>query len=1106
MFRLLISIVLALTPAAAQTLGEITGEVRDSSGAVVAGATVNATNPATGASRTASSNEAGVYAFPALQPGRWDVKVEMRGFRSALRNGIELQVQQTARIDFNLQLGEVTEVVEVASGAALLTTENATVGTVIENRRIVDLPLNGRNFLQLVALSPNVSFGFGSNGAAARQGGARANTSISIAGQRAMFNHYTLDGLENTNVEANTFTFLPSIDALQEFKVQTGVYPAEFGRATSQINVSTKSGTNGYHGTLFEFLRNDKFDATQYAFTAARPRRDPFRWNQYGFFLGGPVRIPKLFDGRNRLFFSSNFEGFRDRKQIRSIFNVATPQMRQGDFSEVNSTPLFDPLTHTGRPGSVTALPFAGNQVPRNRVHAVSQQLLEFYPEANGPGRVSNYQAGLNRVIDRDQFNQRIDYTESSNSSWFGRYSRGDERQVLPGLKLNGQQILNGPWQAMISNTRVISPTMVNEFRFGASRFTNDFGNQLAFVRDVVSELKIPGLLPQAPDAWGIPAITLAGMTSFGTSVDGWTTRALTFQWIDNFSVIKGTHSLRFGAEVRRDRWNAGGYTFPRGEFVFEGVATQNPASRSNTGFPFADYMLGYCRLCRAGVAQTYAKFRSTAQSYYVDDTWKARPNLTISVGLRYELTPPWYDAAGRLVNVHVPFHDRAANVELSRHPTLVRMGSGDFYEGIGLRFNPAIQVARDGRLGERLINTDTNDWAPRLGIAWTPSQNWTVRTGFGVFFSQDSGTPKLDPARNLAGYRFDEMDPDFPDLTFSAPFRGLGSGAPIVSTPAVLGNAHNRRTPYTLQYMFNLQRALTGSTVLEVGYLGSQSSKLEQYRSFNYAEPAPTGTIASRVPYPELGRVFIVDTVGKANYNSLGAKLQRRFSAGLTFLTSFTWSKAIDTGSGIRPQGGDTLFAQDEFCIRCDRSLAAHHAGRRFVTSAIYELPLGKGQRWLNAGGVTNVVLGGWQVGSIVTLQDGFPINVFAGLDQCNCGHQMDRVDATGQPSDLPRGQQDPQRFFNTAAYARQPFGRFGNSGRNTLIGPGIIGWDFSTIKNIRFTERYRLEFRFESFNAPNHPNWGEPVATQASPSFGRVLNTRLPMRETQFGLKLQF
>ena len=590
----------------------------------------------------------------------YDIKAEMAGFRTST-TAVELQIQQVARVDFSLQLGQVNEVLEVHSSATMLSTEDSTVGTVIENRRIVDLPLNGRNFLQLVALSPHVSFGFSAHGAAGRQGGARAGTSISIAGQRAVFNHYTLDGLENTNVEANTFVFLPSIEALQEFKVQSGVYPAEFGRATSQVNVSTKSGGNDFHGALFEFFRNDKLDATQYAFTTFRPPKDPFRWNQYGFFLAGPMWIPKLFHGRNRLFFASNFEGFRDRRQLRTVANVASAAMRQGDFSSI-PTRIYDPLTRSGQPGSITAAPFPGNIIPANRIHPISQKLLEFYPEPNQPGGslVSNYQAGRNRIIDRDQFNQRVDFVESNLSNWFGRYSRASERQVLPGLKENGIQILNDPWQALISNTRVFSTAVVNEFRFGASRFTNDYGNQLAFVRDVTSELNIPGVLPQPPEAWGIPAVTLSGLSSFGTTTDGWATRAITFEWVDNISVVAGRHSVRFGGEIRRDRWNASGYTFPRGEFTFEGLATENPISRAGTGFGFADFLLGYCRLCRAGVSQAFAKFRSTAQYYYIDDSWKVRPNLTLNFGVRYEMTPPWADASYRHVNVSVPFFDRS--------------------------------------------------------------------------------------------------------------------------------------------------------------------------------------------------------------------------------------------------------------------------------------------------------------------------------------------------------------------------------------------------------------------------------------------------------------
>src|SRR5438477_452741 len=328
---------LSVVSAVAQTQASISGVVHDPTGAVIPGVTVTVTNPATNFLRMAISNEAGVYNFPVLQPGIYKIKVELPGFRTIEQNGVELQIQQSARLDFNLQVGEVSQTVEVSGTAALIATENATVGTVIENRRIVDMPLNGRNFLQLVALSPNVSYGFtDSTIAGNRQGGARAQQNISVSGQRSEFNHFTLDGVENTDVNFNTYVFLPSIDALQEFKVQTGIFPAEFGRATTQINVSTKPGTNQVHGTLFEFLRNDKLDARQYAFAGERPK-DAFKWNQYGFTLGGPVMLPGLYKGTDRLFFMSNFEGFRERRLSRTLYSVPSEKMREGDFTEILS-------------------------------------------------------------------------------------------------------------------------------------------------------------------------------------------------------------------------------------------------------------------------------------------------------------------------------------------------------------------------------------------------------------------------------------------------------------------------------------------------------------------------------------------------------------------------------------------------------------------------------------------------------------------------------------------------------------------------------------------------------------------------------------------------
>lgn len=1087
----------------AQTQGEITGIVRDSSGAVVPGATVSVTNPATNFTRTALSNEAGVYNFPLLPPGKYNIKVEMPGFRTVTRNDVELQVQQSARLDFTVEVGAVTEVVEVFGSSALIASENATVGTVIENKRIVDLPLNGRNFLQLVSLSSNVSYGFNSAGQAdARQGGTRAHQNISVAGQRSMFNHFTLDGVENTDVNFNTYVVLPSIDALQEFKVQTGIFPAEFGRATTQINASTKSGTNNFHGTLFEFHRNDALDARQYAFAGERPK-DPFKWNQYGFTLGGPVWLPMLYKGTDRLFFMSNFEGFKERRSTRALFNAPSKKMRDGDFSEVTAR-IYDPLNRTQQ--------FPGNRIPSNRFHPTSVKLLEFYPAPNlNPGLVpSNLEVLRNRVVDKDQFIQRIDFVESSKSNWFGRYSYGDEIQVQPNLYLNGNKTLTTVHQAMFSNTRVLSPSMVNEFRGGYNYFFNSNGAELANIRDVTSELKIPGVAQQPPIAWGIPAIGITGFSGFGDSSEGpYVNTNHIYQVIDNFSWTRGKHSLRMGLEIRWDQYNQVGNQFARGSFGFEPNATSQLGA-AGTGNGFADFLLGYCKRCEASVSLATINFRARSQYYYVDDTWKIHPKVTLNFGLRYEFTPAWFDKSGKLVNIHVPFFDNTPNVQdLNRHPTFVRQGSGDFYEGIPLRFNPAIKVARDGRLGDKLIADDKNDFAPRLGIAWNPSPKWVIRTGVGMFHAQDTGNPRFDMARNFGGRRRDEATPVDIGLNWNQPFRNLGSSVQI-NNPYVLGNIYARRTPYSVQYLLNVQREIGKDTALEVGYIGSVSRKLESLRAFNESIPGPTGSVLARAPYPEFGRIQEVDGSGKANYNSLGLKLQRRFSQGLTYLFGYTWSRSIDTTSAIRVHGGDTLFPQNSYNLRAERGLSSFHVGHRAVTSVLYELPVGKGRQFLNRGGPAGVfidhLLGGWQLGSIVTLQGGFPFNVGAGRDQSNTGSGNDRPNATGQPTVLDRGVRNTDRWFNTDAYALQPFGTHGTAGRNTVITPGVIQWDFSVHKEFRILEGHAVQFRFEAFNFPNHPNWGNPNTNRSSSGFGQIRGTRGSMRELQFALKYIF
>lgn len=571
LFSVLLCVLLA-AGAYGQTFGEITGVVTDQSGASIGGVAVTVTNTATNASRSTVSNDAGVYSFPALPPGTYTVRAEKSGFKSFTQSNVQLQVQQSARIDIGLQVGQVTESVEVSAQAALLSSENATVGTVIENKRIVELPLNGRNYLQLVSLAPNVSFGFPSAGqAGSRQGGIRSDQSISVAGQRAQYNHFTLDGVENTDPNFNTFVVLPSIDALQEFKVQTGIYPAEFGRGATQINVSTKPGANDYHGTAFYFLRNDKLDAKNYAFTSARPEKDPFKWNQFGFTLGGPVSVPKLFNGKNRLFFMTNYEWFRQRRNVQSVNSLPSDAMRGGNFSELpfGTQGIYDPLTKVRDGNTVTASLFPGNIIPSNRIHPTSQKLLEFLPSPNLATAVlrNNFVQAQGRPVNRDQFVGRFDFVESANSQWFGRYSWGDENQTNEALKLNGTRIISNFNQYMVSNTRVLSPTMVNEARFGYTQFYNTNGTELAFSRDVVGELAVPGLASGPEVQWGIPNVSLQGVYSgFGNDSEGpYENNNSSLQFIDNFSVIRGKHSFRMGFEIRRDEYNQVGNQFARG-------------------------------------------------------------------------------------------------------------------------------------------------------------------------------------------------------------------------------------------------------------------------------------------------------------------------------------------------------------------------------------------------------------------------------------------------------------------------------------------------------------------------------------------------------------
>jgi Carboxypeptidase regulatory-like domain len=1109
----------------AQTGGQVTGLVIDPSGSVIVGATVTITNSQTNVARKTTTNSAGYYAFPALQPDVYSVKAEMPGFKGEVREGVELQVEQIARIDFRLQLGAAAQTVEVSGGAPLLTTESATVGTVIDNNRIVNLPLNGRSFTQLIALSPNVAYNSVANGgqATARQGGDRTTQEIFVAGARREYLNFTLDGVQNTDPGFNTYAVLPSIDALQEFKVQAGVYPAEFGHLQVQVNVSTLSGTNQLHGTIFDFLRNNYADARPYAFTTVVPISPPFRWNQFGYTLGGPVRIPKLFNGQNKLFFMSNYEGFRMAQQSQTVYSTFPSAFTTGNFSSVLASHIITDPT--------TGLPFPGNIIPSNRLDTIAKGLLQYYPAPNVPGATlsNNYLALDNITENKWQITERADFVQSAKSSWFVRYSMQNEKGVMPALDKNGMSLVTDAKQVAINNTFILSPRLLNEFRFGFLNFYNNFAPELANVTDVIKQLNLPGLLSDpAPPAWGVPNVSLGdGFSGFGNNSDGpYTTSDHIFQVVDNISWIHGNHSFKFGAEVDRTDFNETGNQYARAAYSITNQAT---------GYTPADFMLGYVASTTDAVALAVARFRQTSQFYYAQDSWKIRPNVTISYGLRYEYVPAWSDRVP-LVNTWFPDgpylqgDPKGLNPQpVSTRPCIIENGTGNFNSGnvvFPTMAQRGVCTARDGRLGSNLVNSDHKDLAPRLGVAWSPSENWTIRAGAGVFYTQDTGNPVFDMARSLSGKLQDTADIATHNLTFEVPFFAGASPCGVlappsvcVPTPTLVNSYYIRHTPYVEEYELNVQRQLDKNTSFEIGYLGTQGHHLQRYVYFNAAAPGP-GPQLSREAWPNFNNTVENIDIVNSNYSALSAKVTRRMASGGTFLLGYTYSKSIDDGSGLRTLGTDQIGAQNSYCISCERGLSIFDQSHRFVASTLYQLPFGKGHALLN-NRVASALAGGWELGVIWSMATGSPVGIVDGLDRSNTGSSsMDRPNAVaGQSSRLSNS--TPQEWFNVQAFALETQYTFGNLGRNTVIGPPLFSVDSSIKKEMTFNERLKLQLRLDAFNTFNHPNFGSPnnflsadhldvsgVPIPGSGSFGTItsLNSNVSMRELQASLKLVF
>ena len=1063
-------------PGQAQTTATISGTVSDDSGARIPAATVIVRNAEIGLTRTTETDGEGSYTVASLPVGNYTVVAEKAGFSKKTLSGIVLQIDQKVHVDITLGVAGAAEMVTVDSATPLVNTSTSDLGNVIENKRIVELPLNGRQFVELALLTVGATSGATKGGTATAF--QLAGPMVSVNGARPNQNEFTLDGISITDNLFNTISMSPSVDAIQEFKVQSGLYSAESGsRGGAQVNILLKSGTNDVHGSVFHFLRNEVLDAKNYFDRPDRPI-PPFKQNQFGFTLGGPIK-------RNQTFIFGNYEGLRIRQAITAVSSVPPEKLRLGDFSGLAA--IRDPFT---------GQPFANNIIPAERIDPLSKAILAKVPLPNLAGLAGNLVSAPILTNDQDQFNVRLDHRFSQKDSLIGRFSYSDATVFDPFVRNLATPTLFGPpgfgkgvtisgRNAMISHTRIISNALINEFRVGYNRSaggesgennTDDFGGEHGILG-----------VSRNPNDFGIPRITTGLFGDFGDNTFFTTFANNSFQFIDNVSYTHGPHAMRIGGEIRRYQNRGSLPQFSRGTFNFTGQYTGNA---------FADFLLGFPSVLQGSRGDSLNYDRATSTSVYFQDDWRVSKKLTINLGLRYEyMTPP------------VDKFNRKANFDFATGKIVIASKDGQIAEGPFSSFvanNPALFTTSEAAGFPRsLIDPDRNNLAPRIGFAYAPfgNQKLAIRGGYGVFYDQYNFLIPLVLSNNMPFFNlvFINNTSTIPTLNMRT---GLVNAVPTLA-PFVVDRSFKLGT--IQQWGLNIQRELAGSLVAEVGYIGSHGRNLTGIKVGNQAHPGP-GSIASRRPFPAFGDFNMQSSSGYSNYHSGVFKLEKRFSQGLSFNFGYTLSNSLDTLSINSTSANETTRPQDSNAPESfEYGRSSFNSRHRLVTSFVYQLPFGPGQHFLKEiNGALAKLIGGWMITGIVTHESGKPFTINSNVDRAGIGSRFQKPSVLRDPN-LPESERTPQRWFDTGAFVLPPAGQFGNAGRNIVIGPAYDNVDFSVIKYTSLNERHRIEFRAEFFNLFNHPNLDIPVRIFGSPSFGQISTANFS-RQIQFGLKYQF
>jgi hypothetical protein len=1076
--------------------GEITGVVKDPAGAAVPGAAVTVTNVETNRQRIIASSRDGVYTAPSLAPGEYRVDVELAGFKPVRRAGIRLSTGEKARIDFHLAVGDVRELVTVTADAPILRAETASLGTVVEHERVVRLPLNGRTFITLASLAPGVAL--------------PPNSQLPrINGGRPRTNEYLFDGISVLQPEPGQVAFFPVIDAIQELKIESNSPPAEFGRFNGGvINLTTRAGTNTFHGNGFEFLRNEALNARN-VFQSTSPVKPEYRRNQFGGMLGGPLV-------QDQTFFFVDYQGQRQSIGRTAISTVPTLLQRQGIFTEAiagRAPAIYDPATTVGS----TRAAFAGNTLPLTRMDPVAFALLQRYPSPTASGTSNNYSRTDNEVDNQDQWDVRIDHKLASNRDQvFGRISYFRDGFVPVTPLTDGSGVTSGTlgpqdttaWSFASNYQHTFSANLLNELRIGDTRRTVA-RNAAQLAASAGAALSIPGIPSTAKFPDTLPTFLISGYQQLGSPPNTASNFNTSVSEVaDSLTWLKGRHTLKAGLDWRWERLNVIQPPSPTGSFTFNALGSDLPGV-ANTGTPLASFLLGQVQLFSIDLQQSQIQERAHFQEYFVQDDWKVSDRLTLNPGLRYTLNFPSTEINGQTA----VFNLQTRQLE---------------YPGT----NPVRPLKKD-------------NFGPRFGAVYRLTDKTIASAAYGLIWIEMAGittpftTPTFPFLQTASQRALDTINPAFvlqngPSVApiGQTPTAGLGQG--VFAVDGTLGSG------YVQQWNVSLQRELTTNTTVEASYIGSNithvgipdtninqltAGQLAQGaslltrvanpyfgiipRSSSLGDPTiPLGQLLK--PFPDYATVsFYRNNVGTTRYQGVGLGLRQRFAHGLSYSIAYTRSKLLDDASAVIDAsiltGAVANYpVADSFNRSIERDYSTGDIPHVFVSSGVWDLPMGAG-RARQPHGVLGAIVNDWTVTSLITLQSGVPVAVTQTTNfNAFAGFGVQRPNLAGDPT-LPADRRTPSQWFNTAAFAVAPQFAIGSASRNPVRGPSYRDVDLALIRRIPLGARQTIEVRAEVFNLLNTPNLGAPNAVVGAANFGTI-TTALDPRVVQLALKLVF